>query len=291
MEVFNRIVTLGPLNLPLYFIVLALSWLVYSIVIRQVYRKSPEQLKSADGILFNAVFILIIVWKLSPLVFQFQTVISNPVAVLYLPGGLSGVILGIIPAIGYVFWKLYKAKGERSPLLRSFKLNSLILILIIVVTGFVTGAAGKRILNESTEDSINAGALVPDFSISGESGDLYNISDFAGKTIVLNFWASWCPPCRAEMPELKAFYAENKNGDVLFLSVNLTTSEQNREALESYLEDEKMPFPVYFDRTGEAALAFDISSIPTTVIIRDDGIIDTIRSGAVTKVWLEQKIH
>ncbi len=291
MESLSRVITLGPLNLPLYFIALAMSWLIYRIVIRQVYRKNPEQLKLADGILFNAVFILIIVWKLSPLIFQFKTVVSNPIAVLYLPGGASGVILGLVTASGYTVWKFLKIKEGKTPLFRSLGLNASVLILIILITGLITGFAGSRFLDGRAGGAVASDTQVPDFSISGESGDLYNISDFAGKTIVLNFWASWCPPCRAEMPELKAFYTENKDEDVVFLSVNLTTSEQNREALESYLEDEKMPFPVYFDRTGEASQAFDISSIPITVIIRDDGIIDTIRSGAITKAWLEQKIR
>lgn len=110
----------------------------------------------------------------------------------------------------------------------------------------------------------------PDFKMTDIDGKDVMLSDFAGKPIVLNFWASWCPPCKAEMPDLEEAY--NEYGDrVEFIIVNMTGGSETVESARTYIESMGYTFPIYFDVYSEAALLYDISSIPRTYFINKDG--------------------
>ena len=127
----------------------------------------------------------------------------------------------------------------------------------------------------------------PDFEVYNQNGELVKLSDYTGKLVILNFWASWCGPCKAEMPDFQKAYL-NYNDYIEFVMVNLTTSMyETRKKAEDFIVQQGYTFPVFFDTNGSAAEAYGIRSIPTTVLINEEGCILATFSGMLTA----QQIH
>ena len=112
---------------------------------------------------------------------------------------------------------------------------------------------------------------MPDFTVYDKDGNEVKLSDFFGKPIVLNFWASWCGPCKSEMPDFEEAY--QKYGDSIeFMMVNLTDgSRETTETAQEFIEEQGYTFPVYFDADQEAAYTYSVYSIPTTYFVDENG--------------------
>ncbi|MHB1485810.1 MAG: TlpA family protein disulfide reductase [Saccharofermentanales bacterium] len=131
----------------------------------------------------------------------------------------------------------------------------------------------------------------PDFSVTDRDGKKVLLSSLFGKPIVLNFWASWCPPCKAEMPHFNDVYKEYKN-DVIFMMVDLIDGQRETVSIgKKYVQDQGFEFPVYFDVGQEAADAYSISSIPTTLFIDKDGMVVTGFQGSIDENTLKESIE
>lgn len=130
----------------------------------------------------------------------------------------------------------------------------------------------------------------PDFTVNDKDGNAVKLSDFIGKPIVLNFWASWCPPCKSELPDFNKVYNEMKD-DVVFLMVDLVDGQRETVATGSgYITEQGYSFSVYYDTTQEAANAYGISSIPTTLFIDKDGNIAEGQTGMLDEDGLRKGI-
>lgn len=128
----------------------------------------------------------------------------------------------------------------------------------------------------------------PDFIMLDGEGEEVSLSEFFGKPIVLNFWASWCPPCKAEMPHFEQAYADNP--DVQFIMLNVTVSDSMSEA-KALIADKGYTFPVYFDTEGMASYIYGAASLPTTFFIGADGNLVTYGVGQLSEAVLAKGIE
>lgn len=148
---------------------------------------------------------------------------------------------------------------------------------------------------EDRTDSSAAGsgdsAKAPDFTVVNEAEEEVKLSDFVGKPVVLNFWASWCGPCKSEMPFFQTMY-DTYGEEVVFMMVNLTDG--SRETVETaldYVQQSEYTFPVYFDTKQEAAYAYYVSSIPATYFIDAEGNLTAYGVGALQEENILQGLN
>lgn len=123
------------------------------------------------------------------------------------------------------------------------------------------------------EMGLENGNKAPDFQLESLNGETIRLSDLEGKKVILNFWATWCPPCKAEMPHMQDFYDEQKDKNVELLSVNLTTAEKNVKDIETFVHEYELTFPIVLDQEGEIRDLYQAISIPTTYFIDSEGFI------------------
>ena len=130
----------------------------------------------------------------------------------------------------------------------------------------------------------------PDFTVQDWDGNAVNRTDYVGKPVVVNFWASWCPPCKGEMPDFEAVY-QKYGDDVQFMMVNLTDGQQETTAsAKAYIEGQGYTFPVYFDTEMSAAIAYGVSSVPQTYFFNAEGKAVVAARGAIDAETLEYAI-
>ena len=160
----------------------------------------------------------------------------------------------------------------------------------VQVGGLATQPPAETIPEESgTEPVEEVDYSAPDFTMLDWEGNEVTLSQFVGKPIVLNFWASWCGPCKSEMPDFDAAYQEYGE-DIQFLMVNVTGGRETLETAKAFIEKSGYSFPVYFDINNEGAYQYGASSIPLTYFIDANGNLVTYGRGALTAELLEKGI-
>ena len=128
----------------------------------------------------------------------------------------------------------------------------------------------QNLAAEDAKEETQELVMAPDFTVYDADGNAVNLSDYFGKPIVLNFWASWCGPCQMEMPDFEAAYQE-MGEEVQFLMVNATIGNETLESAKKFIEDNEYTFPVYFDTDADAAMTYGVNSLPSTYFIDADG--------------------
>lgn len=123
------------------------------------------------------------------------------------------------------------------------------------------------------DTGIEVGQKAPDFRLKTSKGEIISLSSLKGKNIFINFWASWCPPCKAEMPHVQEFYDNYKNQNIAVLSVNLTHLDRDEQTVHEFIKRNHLTFPVVYDTRGEVDEVYQANTIPTSYIIDQNGII------------------
>ena len=142
--------------------------------------------------------------------------------------------------------------------------------------------------SEETDSGENAAETAPDFTMTNASGEEVKLSDFFDKPVVLNFWASWCGPCKSEMPHFEDAY-QKYGEDINFVIVNLTDgARETVEAASDFIEEQGYTFPLYFDTNTEGAMTYGTYSIPVTYFIGADGVPVAQANGALDAATLQK---
>ena len=171
-----------------------------------------------------------------------------------------------------------------------FALLVVVVLIAIALTNFMKSkiADDEKIDTSSTqvsstvenESGLKVGQTAPDFTLMTLDGKEAKLSDYRGKKVILNFWATWCPPCKAEIPHMEKYYKKSaKDDNVEILAVNLKKSDKDEDYIKNFVKSYDMTYPVLLDTDGEQQEQYRIVTIPTTYFIDTKGKIQTTITG------------
>lgn len=144
----------------------------------------------------------------------------------------------------------------------------------IISTGLLNSKIEEKNIEKPIEKEVLA--LSENFSVKDEDGKITNVSELKGKVVFINFWASWCPPCRAEFPSIQKFYEKySSNNNLVFITVNM---DEDLKAGTSYLEKEQFTIP-FLTPNGNIPTEYFSGSLPTTVVLDKTGKIRMHHAG------------
>jgi thiol-disulfide isomerase/thioredoxin len=163
---------------------------------------------------------------------------------------------------------------------------------MIVLAGMLGFGASVSATTVTAEEFRQMGLQPPkqrveiiDFELEDLSGTVRRLSDFNGKVVFLNFWATWCGPCRFEMPSMEKLYRKYKDSGLEIVAVNL---QEDRNSVQRFVDEYGLSFPVLLDKTGRIGATYGARSIPTTYIIGRDG---TVLAGTIgTREWDTEEV-
>jgi len=159
--------------------------------------------------------------------------------------------------------------------MRALKVITVVLIISVAFSGvLLSGCTGS---GTASEHGPEIGKLAPDFTLNGLDGQEVSLSDLRGKPVLLNFWATWCGPCRIEMPFLQEIYEKWTGKELVLLAVNL---QEDPGKVREFVESAGYSFPVLLTDGNEVPLSYNIRGIPATFFIDADGVIRDIKVGA-----------
>jgi len=132
-----------------------------------------------------------------------------------------------------------------------------------------------------------SGEPAPDFTVQTLDGKYVSLSDFRGKTVLLNFWATWCPPCRSEMPDMEKVYRERLDKDVVILAVDV---QEAAVPVQAFVDRFGITFPILMDVSGDIAKLYGVQSLPTSYFIDKQGRITSFSLGALNESAISRRI-
>jgi peroxiredoxin len=135
------------------------------------------------------------------------------------------------------------------------------------------------------------GFLAPEFDLVTMQGDSAALTDYRGQVVVINLWATWCPPCRAEMPALQSAYETYRDQGLVLLAVN-TTDQDSRSAVESFIDQFGLTFPILLDWEGIVSRLYQLQALPSTFFVDREGVIqNVVIGGPLSEVTLVTTIE
>ncbi len=180
------------------------------------------------------------------------------------------------------------------------RVASLVLIMALIVAGIIWLQGGDPIGSLRAVVSGEAlialfdrspaprpGRYAPDFSLTDLDGNQVTLSEHRGKKVILNFWATWCPPCRAEMPDLERL-AHDHQGTLTVLLIDL---EEGEEQIRPFLDDIGVTLVPLLDSDAAVATMYRVAALPTSLIIDEEGVIQEVQAGAVTYEWFVERLE
>lgn len=172
--------------------------------------------------------------------------------------------------------------------------NKLITYILILVFGAIWIGLSATSGASTTAGVIPApqeGFLAPDFSLESLTGETIQLSTRRGQPVIINIWASWCPPCRTEMPAMQRVYRDFKAQGLEILAVNATNQDSATDAA-AFADDKHLTFPILLDTSGSVSAAYQVHSLPTTFFVGRDGIIqEIVIGGPMSETLLRTRVE
>jgi thiol-disulfide isomerase/thioredoxin len=161
--------------------------------------------------------------------------------------------------------------------------------ILWTVVSRVPSAVGAPL---STAPSPREGFLAPDFTLDTLDGGKTTLSELRGKVVVINFWATWCLPCRVETPALERSYEQYKDSGVVILGVNLTDQDLIGE-VNSFVQEFELTYPILLDGDGRvSSILYQVRGLPTTFFVNREGVIRTVLvGGPMSETFIRSKIE
>lgn len=169
---------------------------------------------------------------------------------------------------------------RRGRLAAAFLVMTGVLVILIALT---LSALARRLPGELPQ----VDRPLPEFNLPDLNGRAVRLSDYAGQPVLINFWASWCPPCRAEMPDLEALYTEHQAEGLVILAVN---SGESQSIAAAYAEEYGLSFPVLLDENAALSDQWMINNLPATILVGRDGLVKVIHVGLLRSEQIESAI-
>jgi len=162
------------------------------------------------------------------------------------------------------------------------------LVIRSIILAILVAAIAYTVYVTATKDPnkvIKAGDSAPNFVLTDLDGKKHQLSDYKGQGVLLNFWGTWCPPCKEEMPALNNAYAKYKDQNVQVISINIA---QSNFEVQNFVDEYKLNFPMTIDRSKSVMRAYNVDQLPATFLINKEGKITEIITHGITETQFEQ---
>lgn len=150
--------------------------------------------------------------------------------------------------------------------------------IILILLGVAVGYALYANLTKDDVLKIGVGKKAPNFVLADMSGELQRLSDYRGQGVLLNFWATWCEPCKREMPLLESQYQKYKDQGILILAVNVGETDL---VVNEFVNRFDLSFPILIDNKQEVLTAYGVNPLPATFLIDKDGYVVRVHTGEI----------
>jgi len=173
------------------------------------------------------------------------------------------------------------------------KTQRIIFYLLVLIAGAAWVVISADNTNAATgkTSAPQAGFAAPDFTLKTPAGEEYTLSELKGNAVLVNLWATWCPPCRAEMPAIEKMYQEYKDQGLIVLAINMTYQDDPANVA-PFIQEYGLTFPVLLEETGEVGAAYQLRSLPSTYFINRAGIIqEVVIGGPMSEALLRTRIE
>ncbi|MFT4412854.1 peroxiredoxin family protein [Fredinandcohnia humi] len=354
------VIQIGNLAIMMKWILLGVAVIIGLMAARYWLARTQkrEHFKEVYELLSNSIFLGVLIWKFSLIVFEPKLVLKSPMSLLYFTGGKYGILLGIGVIALYVLYQSKKKEIQPNILFHSIAILTLasltiyhilalfllpgsfnfyfsigIISFFLFLVSFVvdhleivkqgrevytvvkktfvlagvfglfiwavsnqlasgnTYTTGEDVQTVGMEVGISEGKIAPDFTLRTTTGENIQLSSLRGKMVILNFWATWCPPCKAEMPHMQDFYEEQMDQKATVLAVNLTTAEKNSKDLPKFIKEYGLTFPILLDEAGDIGNMYQAFTIPTSYVIDSNGIIQKKIIGPMDKEMMYELVN
>lgn len=308
VETLLDVISIGPLLIKTTTIIYILAGVLGYGAILYRLRREPSLRKHIAEIISSAAILALFTWKFSYALFNPLKVWENPASLLYFSGGDAGVWLGGLAAAVYMAVQIRKRQLPARDVLEAVFLSvvaaqspqmkkwvAVFGIVGLIAWGFLdNGVTSLLPAQESAQGErkvgLNQGELAPDFELRTLDNTPIRLSELRGQKVIVNLWATWCPPCRAEMPDMQEFYEQEKENGVTILGVNLIETEQGPESVDAFLKEYGITFPVVLDQGKHISQQYQAISIPTSYVIDTEGVVQYKMIGPLTKEMMEKMI-